>query len=242
MMCIPGSHRGAISRRGKCHAPAGLPAVRLGTHTDRTAARERLRAVVPSSQAGGAAGTASRALRLEDHGHGRTAGCRMGSLRPGGRLMVAAGCGRVPGGHVHPGGVLGPRRRAPADFQLPAGQLHSWRPVRQSRHRAELRLVDRQAQPPSRPPQHRRRGPRHHDEGDRLHRQPGTRQPGPAPAGVPLPGLPVLPAAARRSGQPSRREHPPWPAAIPGASPRRRPYSPSTWPATSPPSSWCCRR
>jgi hypothetical protein len=83
MRCIPGSHHGAISRKGKCHAPAGLPAVRLGTNTDTTAARERLRAVVPSSQAGGAAGTASRALRLEDHGHGRTAGRRMGSLRPG---------------------------------------------------------------------------------------------------------------------------------------------------------------
>ena len=41
-----------------------------------------------------------------------------------------------------------------------------------------------------------------------LHRRAGARQPRPGPPGVPLPGVPVLPAAAAGSGQPACRERP----------------------------------
>ena len=135
------------------------PADPAGPRIVCAAARQRVRAAVPADQGGGAAGAAPGVLRLEDRGHHRAAGCRMDRLRRGGQLVVAAGGGRVPGGGLHPDRVPGPRRRAPADFRLPAGQLRRRRPARQPRHRAELRLVGRQAQPPPRAPQHRGRGP-----------------------------------------------------------------------------------
>ena len=59
-------------------------------------------------------------------------------------------------------------------FAHPAGQLRPRHPVRQPRHRAQLRLVGRQAQPASRPPQHRGRRPRHHDQRAGVLRRQGT--------------------------------------------------------------------
>ena len=90
----------------------------------------------------------------------------------------------------------------------PGGPATAGHPAGQPGHRAELRLVGRQAQPAPRAPQHRGRGSRHRDRRAGLQRRPGAGRPGPGPAGVPLPGLPVLPDAARRGDQPARLEHP----------------------------------
>ena len=163
----------------------------------------------------------------------------------GGRLLVAAGGRRVPGGGLHPDRLPRPRRRAPADLRLPAGQLRRRPPARQPRHRAELRLVGRQAQPAPRAPQHRGRGPRH---------RASARWPSPprrrAPAGA-WPGWSsryqaylFFPMLLLRSGQPARREHPR--ADQPGRAGAGLVgggcCSPSTSPATSPSCCWCCRR
>jgi hypothetical protein len=201
---VPPGVPGAIFRPSICRKPADAAGPRIGC----AAARQRVRGAVPAGQGGRAAGAAAWLLHPEDRGHHRAAGCRMDSFRSSGQLVVAdRGC-RVPGGDLHPDRVPGPRRRAPADFRHQAGQLRRRRPARQPRHRAELRLVDRQAQPPPRPPQHRGRRSRHLRWRVCLHRRAGPRQPRPGPADVPLPGVPVLPAAAAGSGQPACRERP----------------------------------
>ena len=126
---------------------------------------------------------------------------------------------------------------------VPGGQPHPRRAARQSGHRAQLWMVGRQAQPPSRPPQHR--GKRIRTSGCAYWRSPntGARQPGLVPCGVPLPGVPVLPDAARRGAQRARRGRSArWPARIPVPGQRRRSCWASTSLAISPRCSWCSHR
>ena len=124
-------------------------------------------------------------------------------------LVVAAGRRRVPGRRVHPDRVHRPRRRAPADLPVPAGQLPGRPAARQPGDRAELRLVGRQAQPPPRPPQPRGQGPGHRDRRAGLHRRPGA-----APRGV-VPRFIArhqaylfFPLLLLEALQPARRQHP----------------------------------
>ena len=118
------------------------------------------------------------------------------------------------------------------------------RPARQPRHRAELRLVGRQAQPPPRPPQH---------EGADPDIAIGALAFTASQARAGRGAWPGWRSATRRtcssrccslrSGQPARGEHPR--AGQPGLAPPapgRRRCSPSTWPATSPSCSWCSPR
>jgi hypothetical protein len=112
----------------------------------------------------GLLGSPAALLRLEDRVHRAGARGRMDRVRHPRQLVVAARHRRVPGGGLHPDRIPGPRRRAPPGLPLTARQLCPRRLVRQSGHRAQLRLVDRQAQPPPRPPEHRGRRPRHHDQ------------------------------------------------------------------------------
>ena len=131
-------------------------------------------------------------------------------------------------------------------FRVPEGQLPPRRGVRESRHRPELRLVDQQAQPASRSPQHRGRRPRHHDRCAGVLRRPGAGRPGGAAAGLPLPGVPVVPDDVPGGGQPARRQpsfgdapDPRAPAASTGCGRQR--CSRCMPPVTSPRSSSCCR-
>jgi hypothetical protein len=150
-------------RSSEAAAAATLP-IQLAPRVVCAGARQRVRAAVPADQGSGAAGAAPRVLHLEDHAHRRGAGLRVGRLDRGGRFVAAAGGGRVPGGDLHPDRVPGPRRRAPAGFRLRAGQLPRRPAASQPGHRAELRLMGRQAQPLPRAPQHRRRWPRYRSQ------------------------------------------------------------------------------
>ena len=174
---VPPGVPGAIFRHSSCRDPADPGGPRIVCAT----ARQPVRRAVPAGQGRRAAGAAAWLLHLEDRGHHRAAGRRLDRIRRGGQLVVADRGGRVPGGDLHPDRVPGPRRRAPADLRHPAGQLRRRGPARQPGHRAELRLVGRQAQPPSRAPQHRGRGPRHRGRRAGVHRRPGARQPAALP-------------------------------------------------------------
>ena len=150
----------------------------------------------------------------------------------------------VPGRDLRPVRLPRPRRRAPAGLPLPAGQLRPRHAVRQSGHRAQLRLVDRQAQPAPRPPEHRGRRPGHHDRRAGVLRRPGAGRPGHPAAGLPLPGLPARSrcCSSRRSACTSssiRRDDAAGPA---GTGPGRRRCSACTSPAISPRCSSSCRR
>jgi len=76
-----------------------------------------------------------------------------------------------------------------------------------------------------------------------VHRRPGPRQAGPRPDDRPLPGIPVLPAAAVEGRPPAhgqRKSHAPGQGAGPTRS--RRCCSCCMSPAMSRPWCWCCRR
>src|SRR5258708_3087767 len=102
-MCLPGVP-GATSRRGNCRDPADPAGPRIGC----AGARQRVRGAVPAGQAGRAAGAAAGGLRVEDRGHHRAAGGRLGPLLRGGGLVGGAcGGGGSWGGEGGVGVVLG---------------------------------------------------------------------------------------------------------------------------------------
>ena len=132
----------------------------------------------------------------DEHQHPHRAG--LGRRGGSGRLLVRAAGRGVPGRCVRPARLPRARSRAPADLPHPAGQRRGRAGARRRADRAELRLVDRQAQPAPRASQPARPRSRPEHRGDRVHRPPGRGPPRPAPAARPLPGLPVLPCSCWR--------------------------------------------
>jgi hypothetical protein len=132
--------------------------------------RQRLRRAVPAGQAGGSPGPAAGLLRRQDHPDHRLACGGVDGLLAAAGLLVAVGHRGVPGVRLHPGRLPRARRRPPAGLPHPAAQRPGWPRLWQPAHRAELRLVGRQAQPPPQQPQPCGPGPRRHRRRDVVRR------------------------------------------------------------------------
>ena len=204
-MCTASPHD-AVRRGRGCRNPA-VPSI--GPHFAHAAARQRVRPAVQADQAGRAAGPPPRVLHLEDRGHRRAAGRRLGRLRPGratrggswqwprswpwcsprsASSATTPGTGRssAPGGPTTSLGIL--------HGNLGIGLSYGWWVDKHNRHHAHPNTEDAD--------------PDIAIGALAFTAAPGARRPGRGPAGVPLPGLPVLPAAAARSDQPARRQRP----------------------------------
>ena len=131
------------------------------------------------------------------------------------RLVVGRAARPGPGGRLDPARVPRSRGGAPAGHP-PPGRDPAARPaVRQPAQRAELVLVDREAQRAPRPPQRPRHGPGRARGGVGVRRRPGGRPSRRRRVDDPPPGLAVLPVPDARGGQPARVERA-------GAGPPRR--------------------